>query len=158
MRIRNLVLSFFLALALLIHGGCATMKSQGDRTAGGALIGAGGGAALGAIIGSAFGVPGLGALIGAGGGAIIGGATGALWPEKGSNDYEEARKISAMGYMSYEQFRNVLVNSRLSADWQNNWLAYAGTLKLQADEMGKDIRFIVGPEVGLGHILSDKKS
>ncbi len=55
-----------LALGL---AGCGT--NPGDRAASGALLGAGGGAVLGAIGGNA----GLGALAGAGAGALAGGLT-----------------------------------------------------------------------------------
>ncbi len=56
-------------VAALALGGCG--YNQGDRAASGALIGAGGGAVLGAIGGNA----GLGALAGAGAGALTGALT-----------------------------------------------------------------------------------
>ncbi|MCD7059096.1 OmpA family protein [Pelagibacterium xiamenense] len=69
------------AVAALTLAGCTTNpftgQSQISNTAGGALIGAGGGAIGGAVIGSAVGGdPRIGALIGAGVGALAGGAIG----------------------------------------------------------------------------------
>jgi hypothetical protein len=63
-----------LAGGVLLFGAVAVSACgtyQGDRAASGALIGAGGGAAIGAIAGNA----GAGALIGGVGGAVIGAAT-----------------------------------------------------------------------------------
>lgn len=70
------------AIAALALAGCTTTdpftgESRISNTAGGALIGAGGGAVGGAIIGSAVGGDArVGALIGAGVGALTGGAIG----------------------------------------------------------------------------------
>ena len=67
----NRVLPATMLIAALALGltGCGT--NPGDRAASGALLGAGGGAVLGAIGGNA----GLGALAGAGAGALAGGLT-----------------------------------------------------------------------------------
>lgn len=71
------------ALAALSLSACTTMNAytgdtQVSSATGGALIGAGGGAVAGAIIGGATGAdPRIGALLGAGFGAIAGGAVGA---------------------------------------------------------------------------------
>lgn len=79
MRHKAIALSAVAALAL---AGCTTTnpftgESQISSTAGGALIGAGGGALGGALIGSAMGGDArVGALIGAGVGALAGGAIG----------------------------------------------------------------------------------
>ena len=62
-----------LAGSVLLFGAVALSACgtyQGDRAASGALIGAGGGAAIGAIAGNA----GAGALIGGVGGAVVGAA------------------------------------------------------------------------------------
>src|SRR5690554_5870826 len=68
------------AVAALLLAGCSTNPYTGEskisRTAGGALLGAGGGALGGAVIGSAMGDARVGALIGAGVGALAGGAVG----------------------------------------------------------------------------------
>ena len=71
----------FAALSALLLAGCTTTnpftgESQISNTAGGALIGAGGGALGGALIGAAAGDARIGALIGAGVGALAGGAIG----------------------------------------------------------------------------------
>lgn len=69
-------------LAALVLSGCTTTnpftgESQISNTAGGALIGAGGGALGGAVLGAAVGGDArVGALIGAGVGALAGGAIG----------------------------------------------------------------------------------
>lgn len=68
-------------LSALFLAGCTTTnpftgESQISNTAGGALIGAGGGAIGGALIGAAAGDARVGALIGAGVGALAGGAIG----------------------------------------------------------------------------------
>jgi hypothetical protein len=57
-------------LLLLSLAGCG--QTPGDRAVSGGLIGAGGGAALGAVAGFN---PAVGALVGAGGGAAIGAVT-----------------------------------------------------------------------------------
>ena len=64
----------FLAASFIVFGAvglsaCGTY--QGDRAASGGLIGAGGGAAIGALAGNA----GAGAIIGGVGGAVVGAAT-----------------------------------------------------------------------------------
>lgn len=64
MKLLKITGSFLLAACLLLSSGCASMTNTGK----GALIGGGGGAAVGA---------GLGALIGGGKGALIGSAIGA---------------------------------------------------------------------------------
>lgn len=72
----------FAALSALLLAGCTTTnpftgESQISNTAGGALIGAGGGALAGALIGAGTGGDArVGALIGAGVGALAGGAIG----------------------------------------------------------------------------------
>jgi hypothetical protein len=63
-----------LAGSVLLFGAAALSACgtyQGDRAASGALIGAGGGAAIGALAGNA----GAGAIIGGVGGAVVGAAT-----------------------------------------------------------------------------------
>ena len=67
MRITTIILSALMTISLAACG-----RSQGDRAVSGGLIGAGGGAALGAVAGFN---PAVGALVGAGGGAAIGAAT-----------------------------------------------------------------------------------
>lgn len=85
MKNKAIALSAVAALALT---GCTTTnpftgESQISNTAGGALIGAGGGAIGGALIGSAVGGdPRVGALIGAGVGALAGGAIGNYMDEQ----------------------------------------------------------------------------
>jgi hypothetical protein len=71
----QIVLSVVAAAALL-SAGCETPEGNPDRTASGALVGGGLGAATGAIIGSATGHAGTGALIGGGLGAVTGGVIG----------------------------------------------------------------------------------
>jgi hypothetical protein len=66
MRAKMLVLGF---AATLLVAGCGT--SPGDRAVSGGMLGAAGGAAIGAMTGSAE----TGAVIGAAGGAVIGAAT-----------------------------------------------------------------------------------
>lgn len=68
MRGNKLLLAAFAASTLMLAG-CGT--NPGDRAASGALLGAAGGAAIGAIAGD----PGTGAAIGAIGGAVVGAAT-----------------------------------------------------------------------------------
>ena len=66
-----------LALILIVLSGCAGSEPLSTRERG-TLIGAGGGAATGAVIGAFVGNPGIGAAIGGGlgtaGGAIVGNA------------------------------------------------------------------------------------
>ena len=69
------------ALTLALAG-CANPYDPGQRTAGGALIGAGSGAAIGALAGG-----GRGAAIGALAGALVGGATGAATTPQGPAGY-----------------------------------------------------------------------
>ena len=60
-------------LALIVAlTGCAGMSETGQRTTSGALIGAGGGALIGAIAGNAGMGAAIGALAGAGGGFLYG--------------------------------------------------------------------------------------
>jgi osmotically inducible lipoprotein OsmB len=66
--IKTLTLGTALAMALILAG-CGT--NPGDRTASGALLGAG----AGAVIGAAAGNPAAGAAIGAAAGAVTGAAT-----------------------------------------------------------------------------------
>jgi outer membrane protein OmpA-like peptidoglycan-associated protein len=75
------------SLAVLALSACTTNpytgQSQISNTAGGALIGAGGGALAGALIGSATGAdPRIAALIGAGVGGIAGGAIGSYMDQQ----------------------------------------------------------------------------
>jgi outer membrane protein OmpA-like peptidoglycan-associated protein len=76
------------SLAVLALSACTTTnpytgQSQISNTAGGALIGAGGGALAGALIGSATGAdPRIAALIGAGVGGIAGGAIGSYMDQQ----------------------------------------------------------------------------
>lgn len=84
-KIKFLVL--FLSTAILL-GGCASMNKTGK----GALVGGGGGAALGAIVGGIAG-KGKGAAIGAAVGAAVGSGTGALIGRKMDKKAAEAAKI-----------------------------------------------------------------
>jgi outer membrane protein OmpA-like peptidoglycan-associated protein len=76
------------SLAVLALSACTTTnpytgQSQISNTAGGALIGAGGGALAGALIGSATGAdPRIAALIGAGVGGVAGGAIGSYMDQQ----------------------------------------------------------------------------
>jgi hypothetical protein len=63
-----------ITLAAGLLAGCENMDTTQQRALSGGAIGAGGGAAIGAIVGGPGAVVG-GALIGAGGGAAIGAAT-----------------------------------------------------------------------------------
>ena len=64
----NKIVPLLIVLALVVTLGGCTMSETGQRTTSGALIGAGGGAIIGAIAGNA----GMGAAIGAGAGLIGG--------------------------------------------------------------------------------------
>lgn len=79
---RNLTLAALL-VAGLATAGCTNPYSQGQRAAGGGLIGAGAGALLGGAVGG-----GSGAAIGAISGGAVGAATGVLTtpqrPHRGS--------------------------------------------------------------------------
>lgn len=69
----------------LIGSGCKTM----NRTQKGAVIGAAGGGAIGAVIGKAAGNTAMGAIIG----AAVGGATGAIIGRKMDKQAEEMKKV-----------------------------------------------------------------
>ncbi|AHF14112.1 OmpA family protein [Niabella soli] len=77
-------LSLGLALAGLTLAGCDSM----NRTQKGAIIGTGGGAAMGAVIGKAAGNTGLGAIIG----AAVGGTAGAIIGKKMDRQAEEIKQ------------------------------------------------------------------
>ena len=78
---------FALAIALfgIVASGCKTM----NRTQKGAVIGAAGGDAIGAVIGKAAGNTAMGAIIG----AAVGGATGAIIGRKMDKQAEEMKKV-----------------------------------------------------------------
>lgn len=70
---------YFMFLSLVMSAVCLTSCSKSERALGGALIGAGAGAAIGGVAGG-----GTGAAIGAG----VGGVTGAI---VGAGTYDEDR-------------------------------------------------------------------
>lgn len=74
---------------LLIFSGCGSMNNTGKGT----VIGAGSGAALGAVIGGLIG-HGKGAVIGAAIGTAVGGGTGAIIGKKMDKKAEEAARIA----------------------------------------------------------------
>jgi len=74
-----------LSLAGVLASGCKSM----NRTQKGAIIGAGGGGAVGAVIGRALGNTAMGAIVG----ATVGGATGAIIGRKMDKQAEEMRKV-----------------------------------------------------------------
>ena len=78
---------FVLGIALfgIVASGCKTM----NRTQKGAVIGAAGGGAIGAVIGKAAGNTAMGAIIG----AAVGGATGAIIGRKMDKQAEEMKKV-----------------------------------------------------------------
>lgn len=78
-------LAVLLSLAGLLAAGCKTM----NRTQKGAVIGAAGGGAIGAVIGKAAGNTAMGAIIG----AAVGGATGAIIGRKMDKQAEEMKKV-----------------------------------------------------------------
>lgn len=77
--------SILLALATCLFLSCKTM----NRTQKGAVIGAAGGGAVGAVIGRALGNTALGAIIG----AAVGGASGAVIGRKMDKQAEEMKKV-----------------------------------------------------------------
>jgi len=77
------IITFSLLTILVIGTGCKNM----NRTRKGAIIGTGGGAVIGAVIGRASGNTALGALIG----ATVGGATGAIIGRKMDKQAEDIR-------------------------------------------------------------------
>jgi len=77
------LITFCLLTVLVIGTGCKNM----NRTRKGAIIGTGGGAVIGAVIGRASGNTALGALIG----ATVGGATGAIIGRKMDKQAEDIR-------------------------------------------------------------------
>ncbi|MBO9620266.1 MAG: OmpA family protein [Niabella sp.] len=81
-QLRNLSLG--VALSGLMLAGCDSM----NRTQKGAIIGTGGGAAMGAVIGRAAGNTGLGAIIG----AAVGGTAGAIIGKKMDRQAEEIKQ------------------------------------------------------------------
>ncbi len=77
------LMAFSLLTILVVISGCKNM----NRTRKGAIIGTGGGAVIGAVIGRASGNTALGALIG----ATVGGATGAIIGRKMDKQAEDIR-------------------------------------------------------------------
>lgn len=73
------------------------MDSKTQKTAGGALAGAGTGAMIGSV------VPGIGTLIGAGIGAVAGGLLGYLGPDDGTEERQKAvAAIEAIGNLEFD--------------------------------------------------------
>jgi outer membrane protein OmpA-like peptidoglycan-associated protein len=79
------LLTVTIALMGLIASGCKSM----NKTQKGAVIGAAGGGAIGAVIGKAAGNTAMGAIIG----AAVGGATGAVIGHKMDKQAEEMKKV-----------------------------------------------------------------
>jgi outer membrane protein OmpA-like peptidoglycan-associated protein len=79
------LLTVTIALMGLIASGCKSM----NKTQKGAVIGAAGGGAIGAVIGKAAGNTAMGAIIG----AAVGGATGAIIGHKMDKQAEEMKKV-----------------------------------------------------------------
>jgi outer membrane protein OmpA-like peptidoglycan-associated protein len=79
------LLTVIIALMGLIASGCKSM----NKTQKGAVIGAAGGGAIGAVIGKAAGNTAMGAIIG----AAVGGATGAVIGHKMDKQAEEMKKV-----------------------------------------------------------------
>jgi outer membrane protein OmpA-like peptidoglycan-associated protein len=79
------LLTVIIALMGLIASGCKSM----NKTQKGAVIGAAGGGAIGAVIGKAAGNTAMGAIIG----AAVGGATGAAIGHKMDKQAEEMKKV-----------------------------------------------------------------
>lgn len=79
------LLTVTIALMGIIASGCKTM----NRTQKGAVIGAAGGGAIGAVIGKAAGNTAMGAIIG----AAVGGAAGAVIGHKMDKQAEEMKKV-----------------------------------------------------------------
>ena len=78
-------LPFILVLFSIIGSGCSSM----NRSQKGAVIGAGGGAAIGGVIGRSLGNTAMGVIIG----ATVGGATGAVIGRKMDKQAEEMKKV-----------------------------------------------------------------
>jgi outer membrane protein OmpA-like peptidoglycan-associated protein len=74
-----------LAAAAIMGTGCKTM----NRSQKGAVIGAGGGAAIGAVVGKALGNTAMGAIVG----ATVGGAGGAIIGKKMDKQAEEMKQV-----------------------------------------------------------------
>jgi len=77
--------TLFVSLLAMLASGCQSM----NRTQKGAVIGAAGGGAVGAVIGKAAGNTAMGAIIG----AAVGGATGAIIGRKMDKQAEEMKKV-----------------------------------------------------------------
>jgi outer membrane protein OmpA-like peptidoglycan-associated protein len=77
------------ALAIVLFGIVASGCKSMNRTQKGAVIGAAGGGAIGAVIGKAAGNTAMGAIIG----AAVGGATGAIIGRKMDKQAEEMKKV-----------------------------------------------------------------
>src|SRR5215218_10378980 len=77
--------SLLLAAVAIMAAGCKTM----NRTQKGAVIGAAGGGAIGAVAGRALGNTAMGAIIG----ATVGGATGVVIGRKMDKQAEEMKKV-----------------------------------------------------------------
>lgn len=79
------LLTVTIALMGILASGCKTM----NKTQKGAVIGAAGGGAIGAVIGKAAGNTAMGAIIG----AAVGGAAGAVIGHKMDKQAEEMKKV-----------------------------------------------------------------
>ncbi|RDE08945.1 OmpA family protein [Pelagibacterium lacus] len=122
------------AVAAMVLAGCSTNPFTGEtqlsNTAGGALLGAGGGAVGGALIGSAMGDGRVGALIGAGIGALAGGAVGNYM------DQQEAQlraKLQGSGVSVTRVGDNIILNMpsnvTFGVDQSNVQPQFQGTLE-----------------------------
>lgn len=106
MKVRNIIVAAFLGGSIILSGtvfsGCASMSKTGK----GALIGAGGGAALGAGIGAIIG-KGKGAAIGAAVGGAIGSGTGALIGRRMDKQQKELEAIEGAKVESVTDVNNL---------------------------------------------------
>jgi len=94
---RNTIAAGLLAgVALLGTAGCTNPYDPGQRAVGGALLGAGGGAAIGGLAGGGRGAA-IGALAGGVGGAALGAATTPAPPPA----YGYYRPAPSYGYYGY---------------------------------------------------------
>lgn len=106
MKVRNLVMVYVLGGSLVLSGcvfsGCASMNNTGK----GALIGGGGGAAVGAGIGAIIG-KGKGAAIGAAIGTAIGSGTGALIGRRMDKQKKELEAIEGAKVETVQDVNNL---------------------------------------------------
>lgn len=106
MKIKNLIVTYVLGGSILLSGclfsGCASMSNTGK----GAMIGGGGGAALGAGIGALAG-KGKGAAIGAAIGAAVGSGTGALIGRRMDKQKKELEAIEGAKVESVTDANNL---------------------------------------------------